>query len=767
MISILYVDDEESLLEVAKLFLERSGQFSVDIITSAPEALALLAKKSYDAIVSDYQMPGMDGIEFLKKVRSSGKTTPFILFTGRGREEIVIQALNEGADFYLQKGGEPVSQFTELSFKIRHAVQKRWAETRLRDHERREAEIINFLPDPTFAIDKHGAVIEWNRAMEEMTGVRPAEILGKDQYEHARALYHESRPMLADLILSPNPQVEKQRYIYTLHGSRMLTAEAVFEKPGGAPIHLWGRASLLLNENGEVAGAIESIRDITEQKKAETELRAAYEQLAAAGEELRSQYEELRQSERLIRESEEKYRDLVETANSIIVKWDKAGTITFANEYAETFFGYPHNEIIGKPVIGTIVPATESGSEKDMRVIIDDIIRHPGNYSTNENENVTKDGRRVWIQWHNRPLFDERGEFTGLFSIGTDITELKRIEGVLRESEAKYRGIFAAESDGIAVVDRNDGTIIDCNDALSLMHGYSKAELTGLPITAISAESDATRIAIAEGTPFIQDRYHRRKDGSVFPVEITVNATTLQGREVLIGAIRDITETRRAEEALYQANRSLALLTNVTRHDINNQLVALNGFVELLHEKIRDPAVESYFTWISQISTRISSMIQFASDYESTKKTEPAWQDIRVLAETATKQVILGNVKVKNKIPAGAEVFADPLIIRVFYNLVDNAIRYGEKIAVIRFSLIDRDGYAIIVCEDDGVGIPEENKEKVFDRGFGKNTGLGLFLSREILSLTGITIRETGIPGTGSRFEIKLPKGSYRFAGKK
>ncbi len=120
MYTILYVDDEPVLLDVGKHFLERSGEFRVDIITSAPVALTLLNEKAYDAIISDYQMPDMDGIEFLKKIRSSGNAIPFILFTGRGREEVVIQALNEGADFYLQKGGEPKSQFAELSNKIRY-----------------------------------------------------------------------------------------------------------------------------------------------------------------------------------------------------------------------------------------------------------------------------------------------------------------------------------------------------------------------------------------------------------------------------------------------------------------------------------------------------------------------------------------------------------------------------------------------------------------------------------------------------------------------
>ncbi|HVP95890.1 PAS domain S-box protein [Methanoregula sp.] len=1021
MISILYVDDEESLLEVGKLFLERSGQFSVDVIASATEALDLLATREYDAIISDYQMPVMDGIEFLKKVRSSGKTIPFILFSGRGREEIVIQALNEGADFYLQKGGEPLAQFTELSFKVRHAVQKRWAESRLREHERREADIINFLPDPTFAIDKAGTVITWNRAMEEITGIRPAEILGKDRYEHAMAFYHERRPMLADLILSPDARYEEEHYLYTIHGNRVLTAETTFQKPDGTPVHIWGKASLLLDGNGLVAGAIESIRDITEQKKAEKELRAAYDELSAAEQEQRSQFQELARSAQLIqeneenfrqlvetapdpiyiiagdrfayvnpamvrlmgaasaqellhtslfdrihpschgdihgrartvieerrpaglketvyirmdgtpidiessiapfryhgepaglvilrditrrkraeqqlKESEEKYRDLVETADNIILKWDKTGTITFANGYAAQFFGYSRDEIVGKPVMGTIVPPTESGSEKDLQQMIADIIRHPERYTTNENENITRDGRRVWIQWHNRPLFDGNGEFAGLFSIGADVTEKrkekqelfeneqcltsiyntvadaifqlavepggqyrftsvnrafslitgippgrvigktveevippeslsfvrekyhkaietralvrweetsmypsgmltgeisiapifdkdgtcthlvgsahditdrKKSEQALRETEAEYRSIFAAESDGIAVVDQATGTILDCNEALALMHGYGREELLGQPITALSAESDATKLAINQATPSIRDRYHKRKDGSVFPVEITVNATTLKGREVLIGALRDVTGIRRAEEELRQANRSLALLTNVTRHDINNQLVALNGFLELLHEKVKDPSLEMYFAWLSQVSTRIASMIQFASTYETVRKPDLVWQDLHTLVQTAVRQVSLGKIAVKNEIPTGVEIFSDPMLLKVIYNLVENAVRYGgSTLSILRFYLVDRDGHNIIVCEDDGAGVPYENKERIFDRGFGKNTGLGLFLAREILSLTGITIRETGEPGKGARFEIAVPKGSFRFDGK-
>ena len=125
LICVLYVDDEQCLLEISKIFLERTGPFSVEIVTSAPAALDMMKARRYDAIISDYQMPEMDGIEFLRSVRTTGDTIPFIIFTGKGREEVEVQAFSGGADCYLQKGGNPKEQFAELAFQIRKAVQKR------------------------------------------------------------------------------------------------------------------------------------------------------------------------------------------------------------------------------------------------------------------------------------------------------------------------------------------------------------------------------------------------------------------------------------------------------------------------------------------------------------------------------------------------------------------------------------------------------------------------------------------------------------------
>jgi len=214
-----------------------------------------------------------------------------------------------------------------------------------------------------------------------------------------------------------------------------------------------------------------------------------------------------------------------------------------------------------------------------------------------------------------------------------------------------------------------------------------------------------------------------------------------------------------------QRTQTLSGGTGITRHDIGNQLLALNGFLELLHKKVPDPALEDYFARITKASSLISSMIQFTKEYEKIGVNAPAWQDCRMLVDTAAKQVPLGKVTVKNDLPDGAEVFADPLIVRVFFNLMDNAMRYGGKITTIRFSVLERNGDHVVICEDNGDGVPAGEKKKIFERGFGKNTGLGLTLAREILDITGIAIHETGEPDKGARFEIAVPKGEYRFAG--
>ena len=178
-ITVLLVDDEVGLTGIAKRFLERSGECRVDIANSAADAFVLLKEIQYDAVVSDYLMPDMDGITFLKAVRSVNTSIPFIVFTGKGREEVVIEALNSGADFYLQKGGEPAAQFTELLSKIRKGVEQRRAQRELYEK--------NHILDAILTASPHGIAlvkderIKWvNDAFARMLQYSKQELIEKD-----------------------------------------------------------------------------------------------------------------------------------------------------------------------------------------------------------------------------------------------------------------------------------------------------------------------------------------------------------------------------------------------------------------------------------------------------------------------------------------------------------------------------------------------------------------------------------------------------------
>ena len=349
-----------------------------------------------------------------------------------------------------------------------------------------------------------------------------------------------------------------------------------------------------------------------------------------------------------------------------------------------------------------------------------------------------------------------------------DITVSKRAEEALVESERRYREFFTISRDSVFITSP-EGRWIDFNDALVEMLGYeSRKEMSEVSVPAIYAHPDERSAFILriEREGYVKEfpMQLKKKDGTIIDTIITTVPVRNPDNSLkaFTGTIRDVTERKRAEEALSQANKKLNLLSSITRHDINNQLTVLLGYLEILKNTQLDPSQNDYCQKVSTAAQRISAMILFTREYEQIGVNAPAWQDCRTLADTAAKQTPLGTVMVKNDLPAGAEVFADQLIGKVFYNLMDNAVRYGGKITTIWFSVEGCDGDQIIVCEDDGEGVVAEEKEKIFERGFGKNTGLGLSLSREILSITGITIKETGEPGKGARFEMTVPKGAWR-----
>jgi PAS domain S-box-containing protein len=243
-----------------------------------------------------------------------------------------------------------------------------------------------------------------------------------------------------------------------------------------------------------------------------------------------------------------------------------------------------------------------------------------------------------------------------------------------------------------------------------------------------------------------------------------VHITPYRLRDEVIGRVvnfRDITEKKRTEEALKRYNQKLLLLSGVTRHDILNQLTALSLYLELARDETPEKFLAENLERMEHIVQVIQGQAEFTRDYQAIGLMDPVWLDPDAAFQRAYQQFPDSGIDFSST-AGGIEVFSDPLLERVFYNLIDNSIRHGEHVTSVRLSLAGTGEVRTLVYEDDGAGVAPDEKERIFERGVGKHTGLGMFLIREILSITGITISETGTPGQGARFEICLPPGTYR-----
>ena len=385
MISILCVDDEAAFLELTRAFLELQGDILVDSAPSALEAIEMLKGHAYDAIVSDYQMPGMDGLKFLSHVRAKQGNVPFVLFTGKGREEVVIQALNLGADFYLQKGGEAKAQFAELAHKIRQAVDRRY-----RGEALSLAEFsVEHAAVSTLWLDDRGRILKVNREAAKLHGFEEDELL---------------RMFIWDI----SPTITSDRW-HTHWEELERKGQLVFETSNRKKDGTLFPAELnanFLQMNGKKYN-FTYLRDISERKLAE----------------------------RALQESEERFRGLVEGANSLIIKYDPHGRITYVNSFAQRFFGYAEKELLGRTILETIV--SESGSPSFEVANGHRFTKDPEVRPTVESLNTTKSGKYVWVAWNNKAIRDINGEVVEVLSIGNDVTERHQAEDALRESQTR------------------------------------------------------------------------------------------------------------------------------------------------------------------------------------------------------------------------------------------------------------------------------------------------------------------------------------------
>lgn len=325
-----------------------------------------------------------------------------------------------------------------------------------------------------------------------------------------------------------------------------------------------------------------------------------------------------------------------------------------------------------------------------------------------------------------------------------------------------------------------DYRIIAINPVLATLLGYaSPGEVAGMPareIIVIPADLAALEETIKkDGAVASREIRLRQKDGSEIWVSVQAWYLGSPRPSVIEGFCVDITEHRIFEQemryheselnryalALATANRKLNLLSSITRHDILNKLTGLSGYVALMKDDFPEKNARDYIEVEEQIIREITDHVQFTRDYQDIGVDTPRWSDLEEVVRPALASLSL--IGIRSSIDTGTlSVYADPMLGKVFSNLVDNSIRHAKGFSRIGIRTEMAGDEARIIYEDDGCGVPDEFKEAIFCRQHFTHTGFGLYLSREILGITGLSICETGTPGKGARFEITVPSGYFR-----
>jgi len=484
------------------------------------------------------------------------------------------------------------------------------------------------------------------------------------------------------------------------------------------------------------------------------------DEVVSLADSLNRMLEEIRTSHAQTRESESRFRTLAETSMAGIFVFRQK--TLYANPAAEVQTGYTREELSAMDFWEFVHPdfqeiVRERGQKRQQGEEVPARI---------EFRIIRKDGTERWID-ASTTCFRYEGEWAS-FSVRIDITERVRVEKALRENEEKFRALTENTPDIIFSTDLR-GILTYISPQVE-NYGFLVDEMVGRSVFDFAFPDD--RQLLREN--FKKTLEDGQRHSTPFRVlDIWQNIHWLEANFTVIldrsgtwvglqGMLHDITERRKILDSITLANKKLNLMYDVTRHDILNKITILFGLVDMTIASQSPDEREQFLNEIRDTGDTIYRQIALTRDYQEVGIKSPRWNPMHEVIGRATSGFSGTGLQILSDLEH-LEIYADPLIEKVIYNLVDNAIRYGKKITTISFSTRMTEKGLEFICEDDGVGIEPDAKEKIFDRGFGNNTGLGLFLAREILIITGITIRETGEPGQGARFIISLPMGTFRF----
>lgn len=338
------------------------------------------------------------------------------------------------------------------------------------------------------------------------------------------------------------------------------------------------------------------------------------------------------------------------------------------------------------------------------------------------------------------------------------------------KDDSYFVALVDASPDLVTIIDQ-DHNVLFVNSTAREILGFGPEELIGKKIE---------DYILSEDVPILNEAMNRLFSGGI--VRTTVLrvrhsggnwrwlechgnlVVDSQGRKTVVVHSSDITEHQESEAALELANKKLNILGSATRHDVLNSLTGLFGYLELAEAKVTDEVVLRYIKKARASSEVIRKQVEFTKLYQEIGSKRPDWIDVRKTISATLGSLPRRDVTV-DIVAEAFEVYADPMIERVFYNLLENSMRHGERVKKVTVSNQVVDRHMKLIFQDDGKGVKPEEKEIIFKRGYGINTGYGLYMTREVLGITGLSIVENGEPGRGARFEITIPAGKYRLPG--
>jgi PAS domain S-box-containing protein len=765
-VRVLHVDDDAGFLKTARAILEMQGAFQVETASCVEEAWEKMKKEEYDAVVSDYQMPGKDGLQFLKELREKGNSIPFVIFTGKGREEVAIKALNFGADGYFNKTGYPETVYGELAHGIRETVERRRVSEALDESESKSRTLLENLPQKVFFKDKDSVYISCNENYARDLKIKSDEIIGRTDYDfYPKELAEKYRADDKRIMKSGNTEDIEEEYVQD--------GQKVFVQTVKTPVK---------DEKGNVVGILGIFWDITERKKAEEALEQRHHSLATLNTvsiELASLPFDTDIREFLAK----RLREITGAVAVAFADYD-AGNKTLVARLAEFEPGMQEEftRLLGKSLGEIRCPV----SEKDYREITKSVIGKRQKLTE-----ATYGGIPLSVAAEVQKLLGV-DRFIGIAYIikgelyGTSLLAIKvgmpdpppemlesfghiaavslrhrRAEARALENEERYRELAESISDVFFAFDK-DLRYTYWNRASEKLTGIKAKDAIGKSLIEVFPDAKGTEIeqvyqnvVKTKKHQTISTEYQLRGKTSIF--ELNAYPT----RNGLSVFVKDITERKKTSERSRVLNEKLGVVGKLNRHDVRNKLSAVVNNTYLAKKTLpNDHKALAYLKEIESACIATTRILDFAAAYENLGVEELTLVDVDKTVEEAVSLVSeLKGVKVVNN-SQGLTVMADSAISQLFFNLIENSLKHGKNVSQIKIHYEEGKDRVKLFYEDNGVGIPKANKSKLFNWGFttGTGSGYGLPLIKNMMEIYGWTIEEEGEPGKGARFVITIPK---------